>query len=80
MGKRIEWIDEVKGFAILLMVMGHAIAWSFEDYNVLQFSPAASLAHLKAGALWQMIYSFHMPLFFCVSGFFLYKEQYSWGG
>ena len=31
--KRIEYLDAVKGFAIVLMVMGHAIAWNYADYN-----------------------------------------------
>lgn len=27
--KRIEYLDTIKGFAILLMIMGHSIAWNF---------------------------------------------------
>lgn len=45
---RIEYIDSIKGFAILLMIFGHM---KFHNYN------------------W-FIYSFHMPLFFILSGFF----------
>ena len=45
---RFNWVDNVKGLAIILVVLGH-IASSFSTF----------------------IYSFHMPLFFIVSGFFL---------
>lgn len=51
--KRILFIDELKGFAIILVVMGHALERNgYGD----QF-------------LYNLIYSFHMPLFFCISGF-----------
>ena len=45
---KVNWVDSLKGFAIILVVLGHIS------------SPLSSL-----------IYSFHMPLFFIVSGFFL---------
>jgi acyltransferase len=45
---RFNWVDNVKGLAIILVVLGH-IASPFSAF----------------------IYSFHMPLFFIVSGFFL---------
>ena len=45
---RFNWVDNVKGLAIILVVLGH-IASPFSTF----------------------IYSFHMPLFFIVSGFFL---------
>jgi len=47
MNERINWIDQVKGFAIFLVVYGHNFPIT-EKY----------------------IYSFHMPLFFMVAGFF----------
>lgn len=31
--KRIEYLDAIKGFAILLVVMAHTIAWNYSDYN-----------------------------------------------
>lgn len=46
--ERIQYIDSVKGFAIILMIFGHM---RFHNLN------------------W-FIYSFHMPLFFILSGFF----------
>lgn len=45
--KRINWIDQVKGFTIFLVVYGHNFPFN-EKY----------------------IYSFHMPLFFMIAGFF----------
>jgi fucose 4-O-acetylase-like acetyltransferase len=57
-GKRIEFIDSLKGFAIFLVLWGH------------------SIQYLKNGAdyfdnpVFEFIYSFHMPLFFMISGFF----------
>lgn len=31
--KRIEYLDAMKGFAIILMIMGHAIAWNYGDFK-----------------------------------------------
>lgn len=54
---RIVYIDALKGFGILLVVVGHVIQFFTDEIHV----PAA----LK---LWTFIYSFHMPLFFFLSG------------
>lgn len=60
---RIEYIDALKGFAILLVVMGHVIPWSFESFDIAkEMTPTPIL-------LWKIIYSFHMPLFMFISGF-----------
>lgn len=79
MKQRIEYIDAIKGLAIFLMVMGHAIAWNYDDYNaVCNFHPEQTInVKMGGGAIWQLIYSFHMPLFFMVSGFLMYKA-YQW--
>lgn len=50
---RIEWIDILKGFGMICVVLGH-------------LSPSLPVE--------QFIYSFHMPLFFFLSGF-VKKEQ-----
>lgn len=60
--KRVEWIDCCKGFAIVLVVIGHIIdgytgAHLFDDYS----------DHMLS--IYNCIYSFHMPFFFVVSGF-----------
>lgn len=53
MAKRIEWLDSLKGLAIILVVWGHL--------NI----------PLEAETI---IYSFHMPLFFFISGY-LFKNN-----
>lgn len=64
MQNRINWIDSAKGIAIILVVYGHIILglhnagmWNTFNYH-LQYS---------------FIYTFHMPLFFMLSGLFLSK-------
>lgn len=55
---RIEWIDSLKGFAIFLVVMGHLIQMRWwPDGEIIK----------------EYIYSFHMPLFMLISGFFARK-------
>ncbi len=72
---RIDYIDSMKGIAIVLMVMGHVIAWNYADYsNIVIISSNQSSAIKAGGLVWQFIYSFHMALFFMVSGFLSYKE------
>lgn len=62
MTRRQGWPDQVKGLGILLVVLGH----------VWRGLPPAGL--LPEGALFQtvdrLIYAFHMPLFFFLSGLF----------
>ena len=49
MKQRIEYIDAIKGLAIFLMVMGHAIAWNYDDYNaVCNFHPEQTI-NVKMG-------------------------------
>lgn len=53
--KRFEWIDGLKGLLIVLVVLGHSIQWNFTNpYETFGF---------------KLIYSFHMPLFFFISGY-----------
>ena len=54
--KRIEWIDALKGFGMILVILGHMTIPEF---------------------LRRCIFSFHMPLFFLISGY-LYGGRYSW--
>ena len=54
---RIKWLDALKLFAIFLVLWGHAVQ------------------HLLSSEYWdepvyRIIYSFHMPLFMTISGFF----------
>ncbi len=59
-GKRIDYIDSLKGFAIILVVIGHVIQYYYcpTDFD--------------NKILFRCIYSFHMPLFFIISGFVSY--------
>ena len=52
-------IDSPKGFAILLMVFGHLIQFTSIDNSYL------------SNPIYIFIYSFHMPLFMMISGFFI---------
>lgn len=58
--KRITWLDMAKGAGIVLMVAGHLIGALQTIDNKPYFSPA-----------YQFIASFHMPLFFIISGILL---------
>lgn len=53
--KRIEWIDSAKGLAIFLVILGHCI-------TRMGGSTLETFIRL-------FIYSFHMPLFFILSGY-----------
>lgn len=52
--ERVRYIDSLRGFAILLVIVGHLIQY---NYSSVFESP-----------LFNVIYSFHMPLFFFISG------------
>lgn len=60
---RIEYIDQLKGLAIILVVMGHVCSFSF-SIDGTQFNYFYS--------------SFHMPLFAFLSGIFAYKGFKEW--
>lgn len=53
---RNESVDIAKGIGILLVVFGHTMSPVMEGHNVLEW-------------LYSVIYVFHMPLFFFISGF-----------
>ncbi|GAA0787502.1 acyltransferase family protein [Hathewaya limosa] len=57
MHKRLDWIDSLRGIAILLVILGHCTPY------------IGHKAHI-----WHIIYSFHIPLFFIISGY-LFKEK-----
>lgn len=59
---RLYWLDWLKLFAIFLVVWGHAL-FHFGDIPMEE----------KYNGVSGFIYSFHMPLFMTISGFFSYK-------
>lgn len=61
MKQRLHYIDQLKGFAILLVVVGHVIEWCFNETST--------------SLLYRIIYSFHMPLFAFMSGFVFRGES-----
>jgi fucose 4-O-acetylase-like acetyltransferase len=72
MKERISYLDSIRGFAILLMVVGHVIAWSYPNWHeVCLFLPSQPTNVMAGGAVWQLIYSFHMAVFFMVSGYLM---------
>lgn len=74
MANRIAWIDSCKGFAMFLVVLAHAIAWMFSDWNVITTnSPSPSW-------LWKFVYAFHMPLLMFISGYLCARRHIeTWG-
>jgi fucose 4-O-acetylase-like acetyltransferase len=58
MKERLIYVDQIKGIAILLVIMGHLI----------QFNGLGT-----DNAVFEFIYSFHMPLFFIISGYIGFK-------
>lgn len=60
MKQRIEWIDVTKGMLIILVIVGHSI-----EKNT---SPVIDF-------FMRLIYSFHMPAFFIISGILLHYNS-----
>ncbi|MDR1024478.1 MAG: acyltransferase family protein, partial [Treponema sp.] len=58
---RLEYIDLLKAFTIFCVLWGHVIQ---------QFDNGLDWFHCTQNPVFAFIYSFHMPLFFMVSGFF----------
>lgn len=60
--QRLYYLDALKGILIILVILGHSIQYMIMDYQY--------------DVLFRVIYSFHMPLFFLISGFLTYKGRY----
>lgn len=65
MKDRFQYLDNSKAILIVLVILGHVIQGSIEDY---QHNP-----------IFRFIYSFHMPLFLAISGYLTYKPKYDSG-
>lgn len=63
LNNRLEWIDNAKGIGICLVVVGHCLKGLLSAGLI----PETSNTTL----LWNIIYSFHMPLFFFLAGLFV---------
>ena len=64
---RLVWADSLKGWLMILVILGHAIQGVMPE--------ACFHDHL-----WNLIYSFHMPAFMAVSGFFACRGRRCGGG
>ena len=62
-------LDALRGLAILLVVLGHAITYTQPDFRAPVFTPVNFLA--------AFIYTFHVPLFCFVSGFVVFGRRIS---
>lgn len=62
--KRENWIDSLKGIAIVCVVLGHILDGAMKK----EMFPST----VWMGGLDRIIYSFHMPLFFVMSGVSFY--------
>ena len=63
---RVNWVDYAKGLGIILVVFGHSIA-GINDAKL----PINQTFYQSA---FGFIYSFHMPLFFALSGMFFQRS------
>lgn len=61
--KRILWIDFLKLLAIYFVVLGHVILFMGLERNEIAYQ----------NTVCSFVYSFHMPLFMTISGFFSHK-------
>ena len=62
--KRIEYIDAMRGFTMILVVLAHVATFCMGLEGVPQYHPYLRI--------------FRMPLFFFISGFVLYKDGVIW--
>lgn len=60
--QRLIWADSLKGVLMILVILGHAIQTNLVNI-------------CESNHLWNLIYSFHMPAFMAVSGWFAYRNN-----
>ena len=58
--KRLESLDIAKGIGILLVVVGHTMSPVMEGHSIIKW-------------IYSIIYTFHMPIFFFISGYLATK-------
>lgn len=64
--RRVEWVDYCKGIGIFLVVIGHTLA-GLQPPRIISDSPGYRFIEA-----W--LYTFHMPLFFFLSGLFVERS------
>lgn len=62
---RLEWLDALRGFTMILVVANHVSGLGFEQ-------------HWKLSSSLPFLLLFRMPLFFFISGFLAYKATQVW--
>lgn len=62
--KRIEYIDAMRGFNMILIVMAHIVIFSYGCISGFSWSPLFTV--------------FRLPIFFFISGFVMYKIDRVW--
>jgi len=65
LNRRIEWLDAMRGFTMILVVAYHVAQFGFVENE-------------KTSAALPFLVLFRMPLFFFVSGFLAYKARFVW--
>lgn len=60
-------VDALRGFAILLVVLGHAISNAIDINTASRSNPLFVLSNF--------LYAFHMPLFMLIAGYVLYSKR-----
>lgn len=63
--ERMEWLDAMRGFTMILVVAYHVALMGFSQ-------------HVKLSSSMSFLMLFRMPLFFFVSGFLAYKASLRW--
>lgn len=63
---RIIWADSLKGWLILMVILGHSIQFVLKE-------------SCDTNHIWNMIHSFHVPAFMAVSGWFAYNNNRNGG-
>ena len=60
--ERLIWADSLKGWLMLLVILGHAIQ-------------SVMIDDFASNHVWTLIYSFHMPAFMAVSGWLAFRGE-----
>lgn len=62
---RIEYIDAMRGFTMLLVVFGHVLTIGLQNYS-------------EQSVVYAFFHTFRMPMFFFISGYIAYKTTDFW--